>query len=570
MAVIKIPEGDEDDVYSLGFDKSLNRSIQTDSNSAVYDSIEDRIAGASISLGGMIAGTGDTMIAIDPAKGLWLGGEKFDDAPFRVNMQGNMRASSATISGSISGVSLDIPDTVTANSFHVDVNGNMWLGATTFGAAPGKVSNTGAATFSSMTITGGAISGTPISGIPNDTSTDISLLEKTHTMVFSVTDSNTIAWTSGTVTLSNGRTFSISSGNTGNMAALSYLYIDPAVSTTVMQVTTTAATAMGANKILIGTAQNHTVTAHFIPYGPGQPLIDGSNIGALSIVAGNIAATTITAGKMSVTELSAIVADLGSITAGDIVLPSGGFIRSGQTAYATGTGFYLGNDSGTPKFSIGSSTFYMRWTGSALETNFKKPIVRVYTANDTWSFPTGLGYVCVECIGGGGGGGGTTTLNTGAGGGGAGGYVRVFIEASELNSTETITIGAGGTAGAGTGGTGGTGGTTSFDSRVQATGGAGGTESTAGGAGGIGQDGDVTADIKAAGGAGGPPHTTAAIGGAGGSGIYGGGGAGIATDSAGNAGTGFGGGGSGGASGGSDRAGGAGSGGLIIVTEYYM
>jgi hypothetical protein len=109
---------------------------------------------------------------------------------------------------------------------------------------------------------------------------------------------------------------------------------------------------MGANKTLLGMAQNNTVTAMFIPYGAGTPLIDGANIGALSIVAGNIAASTITAAKLTVSQLSAITADMGAITAGSIVMPSAGFIRSGQTAFNTGTGFYLGNDSGTPKFSI--------------------------------------------------------------------------------------------------------------------------------------------------------------------------------------------------------------------------
>lgn len=162
------------------------------------------------------------------------------------------------------------------------------------------------------------ISGLPISSIPNNSSTDISLLDLSHDLVFSVTDADTIAWAAGTITFSNGRTFSISSGNTGNMVALTYIYLDPNVSTTVLQTTTTAATAAGANKRIIGTAQNQTTTASFIPFGPGQPLIDGDNIGALSIVAGNIAASTITAGKMNVSQLSAISADLGTVTAGTV------------------------------------------------------------------------------------------------------------------------------------------------------------------------------------------------------------------------------------------------------------
>ena len=46
---------------------------------------------------------------------------------------------------------------------------------------------------------------------------------------------------------------------------------------------------------------------------------------------------------------------------------SGVHIKSGQTAYNSGTGFYLGNDSGTPKFSIGNAgTNAITWDGSTM------------------------------------------------------------------------------------------------------------------------------------------------------------------------------------------------------------
>lgn len=74
---------------------------------------------------------------------------------------------------------------------------------------------------------------------------------------------------------------------------------------------------------------------------------------------------TITADKLSVSQLSAVAADLGNITAGSIALPSGGFVRSGQTAFDTGTGFYIGNDGGTPRMSLGSASKGFVWDGSA-------------------------------------------------------------------------------------------------------------------------------------------------------------------------------------------------------------
>jgi hypothetical protein len=56
--------------------------------------------------------------------------------------------------GGIIGGSLDIPDTVTANSFHVDANGNTWWGATTIGSAVAKILNTGVGTFTKIILTG--------------------------------------------------------------------------------------------------------------------------------------------------------------------------------------------------------------------------------------------------------------------------------------------------------------------------------------------------------------------------------------------------------------------------------
>lgn len=84
-----------------------------------------------------------------------------------------------------------------------------------------------------------------------------------------------------------------------------------------------------------------------------------------AISGGKLAAGSVTADKIDVSQLSAITADMGSLTAGNIVLND--FIRSGQTAYDTGTGFWLGKDSGTPKFSIGDSAgAHLTWDGSTL------------------------------------------------------------------------------------------------------------------------------------------------------------------------------------------------------------
>ena len=54
-----------------------------------------------------------------------------------------------------------------------------------------------------------------------------------------------------------------------------------------------------------------------------------------------------------------------TITGGGITLSGGGSIKGGQSAFNTGTGFFLGYESSAYKFSIGNtSTNYLTWDGS--------------------------------------------------------------------------------------------------------------------------------------------------------------------------------------------------------------
>jgi hypothetical protein len=60
----------------------------------------------------------------------------------------------------------------------------------------------------------------------------------------------------------------------------------------------------------------------------------------------------------------------GSVFAGDITISTTGNIRGGQTAYNTGTGFFLGYTSSAYKFSIGNpSGEHLLWTGTNLVIN---------------------------------------------------------------------------------------------------------------------------------------------------------------------------------------------------------
>jgi len=215
-----------------------------------------------------------------------------------------------------------------------------------------------------------------------------------------------------------------------------------------------------------------------------------------------------------------------------------------------------GGDFGTPS---GDNKF--------VTEELTRPIqIVTFTSSGTWTKDAGLKYVVVEVVGGGGGSGGATDSGSnGGGGGGGGGYGRRLILASTLGSTETVTIGSGGTAG--TSSTpGGSGGTTSFGSLVQATGGDGGVSTGSGGVGGVGSLGDVNTNGQG-GGAGG----SGVRGGLGGNSFFGGGASSATVNNVGRAGTDYGGGASGGSSGNGSgyRAGAAGADGIVIVTEYY-
>lgn len=132
-----------------------------------------------------------------------------------------------------------------------------------------------------------------------------------------------------------------------------------------------AANAVTTGKLAAGAVTANEIAANTITAGQiATGAITADELATDAVTSNKIFAGAVTAAKIDVTNLAAISADMGSITAGNIVLPSGGFIRSGQTAFDTGTGFYLGNDSGTPKFSIGNAAGKnIKWDGSDFTIN---------------------------------------------------------------------------------------------------------------------------------------------------------------------------------------------------------
>jgi len=234
-----------------------------------------------------------------------------------------------------------------------------------------------------LTINGSTITSPTITGIQSGS--EIAIQGWQSTLSFSASDYRTVGWSAGndeTITLLDGTVYTITAGNTGSMAALTYIYLDIATSVTVLQTTTTAATAVGTGKILIGVAQNNTDTSSNATFqvfgGAGGNMLAVDNIAANSASVNEFVANTanikdavITNAKINDLAVSKLIA--GTITSKAITLaitPTGGdtYIAAGKTDFGdTTAGFILGiddSDSDLAKFEIGNATDYFKWDGT--------------------------------------------------------------------------------------------------------------------------------------------------------------------------------------------------------------
>lgn len=133
--------------------------------------------------------------------GIWLGANKFADAPFRVGMDG-----SGYFSGNLSAGTIDIGG-ADATSFHVDVDGNMWLGASTYASAPMKVSNAGSLVATSVTLKdSGGTSFIDSTGVISATTFVSNLVTNTTTRGLTQNGSNLVDIPNTSLTFSLSRT----------------------------------------------------------------------------------------------------------------------------------------------------------------------------------------------------------------------------------------------------------------------------------------------------------------------------------------------------------------------------
>lgn len=200
-----------------------------------------------------------------------------------------------------------------------------------------------------------------------------------HNLVFSATDQNTVAWASGSITFPDGSSFSIDSGNTGNISAVTYIYLDLSVSTTVLQTSTTVGSASGVDKLLVSVADNVSDSAkkaEFIVYG------GGGDVGvSKSILVGVITAGTITGNEVNTMNLTSktITADTGTIggwtlssaqfSAGSVTINASTerILMGAASAPGTGVGIFMGKDGSDYEFRAGDPAGdQIFWNGSTL------------------------------------------------------------------------------------------------------------------------------------------------------------------------------------------------------------
>ncbi len=195
-----------------------------------------------------------------------------------------------------------------------------------------------------------------------------------------------------------------------------------------------------------------------------------TNAKILDLDGGKITAATITAAKLSVTQLSAITADMGSITAGNMAIGSGNSILK----FDSTNGLWLGNATfGSAPFRV-SMAGVLTCTGASIRGTLNADDItvgtltadriinggtgfggkQVFTSSGTFTGPTGVSKVWIRCWGGGAGGAGSSGSGAGPEAGNPGGA------GGDTTFNSTTVVAKGGSASSGTtGGVGGTGGT---------------------------------------------------------------------------------------------------------------
>jgi hypothetical protein len=335
--------------------------------------------------------------------------------------------STLTVVGGVSISSLDIPDTVTANSFHVDSSGNAWWGSILLANAVGKILNTGAATFSNMTITGGSVAGSTITA-NSISGSQIQSATITATNIANATITSTqIA--AATITASNIASATITGTQianatiTGTQIAATTIAAGNIVSNTI------TATQIANNTITASQIANNTITATQIANATittsqisGSAGITGAQIASATIAAANIVNNTLTATQIASNTITASqIANL-TITAGQIanLTITSGKVNTALMSYNHNIVFLL--DGSAPSTTV-------NWASGTITTSDGTPYsivsgtTGVMAAKTFIYLDTGTSTTVLQK---------TTTLGTAVGDG------KMLIAVAQNNTTESI------------------------------------------------------------------------------------------------------------------------------------
>ena len=178
-----------------------------------------------------------------------------------------------------------------------------------------------------------------------------------YTGTFSASDWDTVAWSTGVLSFSDGVSHNIAATNTGNMGAgIYYVYWSSTNSTGFSVTQASSVFSIGDDKLLVCVAERAAAgstggqNAFFVP-GVGVIGLNEGQISANSIQTNQLAANAVTAAKINVANLAAINADLGTVTAG--LIQAAVIIASSQFTAATAK-FFGGIDTqssgGTNRF----------------------------------------------------------------------------------------------------------------------------------------------------------------------------------------------------------------------------
>jgi len=296
-------------------------------------------------------------------------------APYRVTPAGILYATGAIISGTLTVTAGAIGGwTVNATSIYTGTEDHSGYTANagditiysngsdaSIHAKNFYIDTTGALYCTSATVSGSITTGSGssidgqylVAASVASAAANLALRGWTFTGTFSASSYRTVAWTLGTFTASDGTAYSIVAGNTGNMSALTYIYLNIAVSTTALQTTTTAATAIGNGKVLIAIAQNNSDTTSLAKF----QVFGGS--GGLSVLVDNIVANS--AATNTIISNSAQIANLMVTNAkiNDCAIDklTAGTITSKAIVLAVGDG------TGDVYISGGNNIDYANWRG---------------------------------------------------------------------------------------------------------------------------------------------------------------------------------------------------------------